>query len=190
MKRCGLFALIIFSPVVANAQSFLYSEAEKAVHIRKKSGQFFTLSEKLGNQDKLPVGIKGVEVPVPGYLYSADLPSGAGEYDGMPSCVQNQVRVIPRSEREDSFLSLDAFIYQFNDPEQKNKAKAFGSKAVPFIEGALSNPYRPQGDTEQTIIRALGIQCLPTRVRSISRDGQKFFEYREGNKSWKSQDSE
>ena len=63
---------------------------------------------------------------------------------------------------------------------------AKATKAViPYIEGALDNPFRPNGDTAQTIIRGLGIECLPTRVQSVKINGKNRFKYFEGKLAWK-----
>lgn len=181
--------ILIFLPSFAYAQSLLLSESTEVVmHKSKNTNVNYILKEKLAKQDALPDGIKGMAVAVPGYIYSGDVPSGAGVYDGLPKCSKSQVRQVLRAESEDSFLSVDVYVYQFDDQEQKNKGQVFGFKAVPYIEGALSNPYRPDGDTAQTIIRALGVQCLPTRIRSISRNQQKAFEYREGDLAWKQEE--
>lgn len=186
-KSLSIVILLIFSSS-SFAQNLLSTQDEIALHKTKKSGQSFVLSKKLPYQDQLPQGIKGVDIPQPGYLFSSNLPNGAGEYDGLPQCAEDNVRYLFRSESEDSFTSLDVVVYQFGDSEQKKKASAFGYKAVPYIEGALSNPYRPQGDTSQTIIRILGIQCLPTRVKSVVKNGEKAFEYSEGSIAWEKAD--
>lgn len=179
------FFIFLFLAIVntAYAQSIVDSEQEVALHKKQKTSFEYKTKEKSIFEDTADA-----LVPVPGYHFSMELPSEAGQFDGLPSCINNQIRELPRAESEDSFMSLDIFVYQYGNSEQQKRADAYGYKAVPYIEGALSNPYRPQGDQAQTIIRALGIECLPTRVRSVTRDGQKYFEYREGNKSWKSEE--
>lgn len=181
--------LIVFLPSAAYAQSVLLSNADIAEHQTKKTGVNYVVKQLPKNQENLPKPIQGVELSVPAYLYSSTLPSGAGNYDGLPSCSESNVRYLIRSESEDSFETLNVVVYQFNDSEQKQKAQSLGAQAVPYIEGALANPYRPEGDTAQTLIRALGIKCLPTRIKSVQKDGEKAFEYSEGKTAWAKEES-
>ena len=83
-------------------------------------------------------------------------------------------------------------MYQFGKNAKKakahlnTKAKAANTQAaIPYIEGALDNPFRPNGDDAQTIIRGLGIECLPTRVQSVKINGKNGFKYFEGKLAWK-----
>ena len=179
----AFFIVLLSSP--AFADSILLEDGNIASHITKKTGYGYVLKEQLPNQEHLPEMIKGANIPVPGYLFSSSLPAGAGDFDGLPQCGESNVRYIVRSENEDSFPSLDIVVYQYDNNEQKQKAQSLGYRAVPFIEGALANPYRPDGDSAQTMIRALGLNCLPTRVRSVTRAGEKAFEYQEGVGAWK-----
>ena len=107
------------------------------------------------------------------------MPRAAGTFDGLPSCRKSKTREIVRDES--AFKSLDVVVYQFG--KDGDKAKAY--TAIPYIEGALDNPHRPRGDNAQTIIRGLGVQCLPTRVKSLKINGKNGFKYFEGKLAWK-----
>jgi hypothetical protein len=178
------FTSVLLSPQLASAQSLLEQEVEKAYHSKKKTSNSFVLRRPL----LVPFEGAPKTTALPGYLLSDSLlalPSEAGTYDGLPLCTKSQKRLIARPEKDTSFPSLDIVAYQFDNERHIKNAKPLGAKALPYIEGALTNPFRPRGDTEQTVLRILGLQCLPTRVQSVRKNGEKFFEYSEGSLAWK-----
>ena len=169
------------------AQDFLYQNLKIAKHEKKNSSVKYKLKEKLFGGPNPELGIEDVDLDVPAYVFSNyDLPNSTGNYDGLPACKKNKTREVVRDE--DAFRSLDVVVYQFGKDDKKAKVynKAASTQAViPYIEGALENPFRPKNDDAQTIIRGLGIECLPTRVESVKINGKNAFRYFEGKLAWK-----
>ncbi len=177
---CCLIILTLFLPSSLYAQNFLYKKLAVAKHQKKSSSSKFKLKEKLFGGPNPELGIKDIDLDVPGYIFSnSNLPISAGSYDGLPKCSKSKTRELVREEK--SLSSLDVVVYQFGKDDKKAKSYT----AIPYIEGALENPFRPSGDEAQTIIRNLGVQCLPTRVKSVKINGKNGFKYFEGKDAWK-----
>jgi len=176
----AFIVFILFLPSNLCAQNFLYEDLAIAKHQKKNTSKKFKLKEKLFGGPNPELGIEDVDLDVPGYVFTnSKLPNTVGVYDGLPKCKKSKTREVVRGER--TLRSLDVVVYQFGLDD--NKAKSYS--AIPYIEGALENPFRPSGDQAQTIIRGLGIQCLPTRVQSVKIKGKDGFRYSEGKSAWK-----
>lgn len=189
MIKFLIVKIFLLFPSVLLAQNFLYEKKQIAEHKKTNSSSKFKTKEKLFGGKNKELGIKDIDIEVPAFIFSNyKLPRAAGTYDGLPSCRKSKTREIVRDES--AFKSLDVVVYQFGKDDKKAKsfASAKSSKTqavIPYIEGALDNPYRPSSDNAQTIIRGLGIECLPTKVKSVKINGKNGFKYFEGKLAWK-----
>jgi len=177
---------VFFFTNSSHANSLLDSNVEKVHHSKKKTSYRFITEKKLPFQKFLPKPLQNQKVNSPGYFYSLNSRDSfyADGYDGLPGCSKSENRIQIRSSSDGSFRKLDVIVYQFDNKKDRERAKKLGSKAIPYIEGDLLNPYRNKASNAQSIIRVLGIRCLPTRVKSIVEKGQTAFKYFEGKEAW------
>lgn len=182
----ALFFSLFLSLSFSHANSLFDDDIKIARHTKKRTRDNFILEKKVSYGHFLPKSMQGATIPNPGFLFTSKsrVVSQAGGYDGLPKCLKSLTKIQPRSGDDTSFRSLDIVVYQFDNKSDKKKAKKIGAKAIPYIEGDLSNPFREKGNKTQVFIRTLGIECLPTRIISDTVNGISVFKYFEGSSAW------
>ena len=111
-------------------------------------------------------------------------PPGAGTYDVKPSCQGPQLREVPVLYDSEHLSAFDLLYFDAQSEDQYARAQRSAIRAIPYLAGDLFNPYRQAEDLLQEYARFFDVRCLPTRVRFFYRNGQRYEEYREGERAW------
>lgn len=99
------------------------------------------------------------------------------------TCVESGTRRVALSAMTQNAPLTDLMFYNPEDPEQNAKAKMYGERAIPY---ELNSPEKlGYVDPRYMIGNALGLKCLPTRLRVVLDGTQRFVELREGTDTWR-----
>lgn len=115
--------------------------------------------------------------------FALQLPPGAGTYDVLPACSADRVRKSEVLADSEDLQWFDLLFYNYREGKQSARAEAWELPAAPYLEGDLYNPHRIR-DMQQELGRLFQVQCLPTRFHFVTLNGQRYLEYREGERAW------
>ena len=164
----------------AHAQTFLTDETVTiARHDKRQSRVQFNRDADEADPDRFatvfsPTEAKQRELTRPDLL----------RYNELPACSTSEVQLYEVFEHTPITDYFDVVYFDSDDPKQVEKAKQYGTTAVPYNPALMVDPKTKAADFWQDFARFVQIPCLPTRFRFVNSAGKRYQEYRLGNSAW------